>query len=322
MQYLETLLEIFSRCGLLVLLLCAYLASASLYRITLTHRFICSSDFNSLHSLKTFSTIGLYVHHQVLHLSLCVNLVLFLCGPVYLLVYPSVMGRCPCVWLCSYGCQFHVCAGVSLGYWPVSLCVAVLLWLPVPCTCWCIPRWWAGVPVCGCTLMTACPMYVLVYSLVMGRCPCVLLCRYDCQSRVSAGVSLGDGPVSLCVAVLLWLPVPCTCWYIPWLWAGAPVCCWCIPRWWVCVPVCYCFAMTASPMYVLVYPTVMDRCACVLLCCYDCQSHVCAGVSHSDGPVCLCVAVLLWLPISWMCWCIPRWRVCVPVCWCIPIYIV
>jgi hypothetical protein len=38
------------------------------------------------------------------------------------------------------------------------------------------------------------PMHALVFTLMSGRCPCVLL---------YAGVSLGDGQLSLCIACVL-----------------------------------------------------------------------------------------------------------------------
>jgi hypothetical protein len=258
--------------------------------------------FQNVVFFKTVCTtyFGQYGHNHVVTYSPAEIAVLTwshsMCGPMYVLL----VGRCPCVWLCSYDCQSHVCAGVALGDGPVSLCVAVFLWLPVPCMCWCSPRLWTGALVCNSVPVTASPMYVLVYPSVMDRCPYVWLFCYDCQPLICAGVSLGDGPVSLCVAVFLWLSVPCKC------------------CWWPGVPVCGCVPMTASPMYVLVYLSVMDQCPCVWLCSYYCQSHVCAGVSLSDGPVSLCVAVLLWLSVPYMCWCILQCWTGVPVCSCVP----
>jgi hypothetical protein len=104
----------------------------------------------------------------------------FLCGLMCMLVYSLVMGRCPCV-----ACVL-LYAGVSLGDGPLSLrCLCATI-------CWCIPRWWAVVPA-----LPVC-YYMLVYSSVMGRCPCVACVL------LYAGVSLGDGPLSLDISAHSW----------------------------------------------------------------------------------------------------------------------
>jgi hypothetical protein len=139
------------------------------------------------------------------------------------LVYLSVLGRCPCLPVRSYAWP-----GVSLGNGPMSLCACSVL-----CMAWCIPRWWADVPVFLCSLM-----HGLVYLSVLGRCPCVLVRPYAWP-----GVSLGNGPMSLCACSVLCMA-------------------WCISRWWADVSVFLC-----GPMHGLVYLSVMGTClsVCVVM---------------------------------------------------------
>jgi hypothetical protein len=125
---------------------------------------------------------------------LCVSV----CGPVYWLVYPIVMGLSSCC-VCLYVVP-------SMGY--------------------CIPLWWADLPV-------------------------VCVCMW---SRLWASVSHCDGPLFLLWCICMWSR----------LWASVSYCdgplflLWCICMWsrlWASVSCCDVSAR--GPVYGLVYPAVM-----------------------------------------------------------------
>jgi hypothetical protein len=85
------------------------------------------------------------------------------CGPVYALVYPTVMGRSSCCVVC-----ISVCGPVyALVYFhsdgPFFLLCCLCLYV-VPSMRWCIPQWWV-VPLVLC--MSVCgPVFELVYPIV------------------------------------------------------------------------------------------------------------------------------------------------------------
>jgi hypothetical protein len=96
-------------------------------------------------------------------------------------------------------------------------------------------------------------------------------------SRLCASVSHSDGPFFLLCCVGLHV---------------VPSFRLCSPQWWPFLPVVLCVS-ACGPVYALVYPTVMGRSSCCVVC--VCMwFRLCASVSHSDGPFFLsvfCVSV-------------------------------
>jgi hypothetical protein len=92
--------------------------------------------------------------------------------------------------------------------------------------------------------------------------------RRNVLSLACAGVSLGDGPLSLCYCDSC--VVPCMCWCIPRGRAVVPVLLW----------------LLCCPLHVLVYPWGTGRCPCVTVALV--LSLACAGVSLGDRPLSLC----------------------------------